>query len=226
LNGGASQLPLPFLHRPDYAEAGFVPASSNEAARAWLARTPDWPSGRFALWGEAGCGKTHLLHIWARRAGAALLQGGALADAPVGVPLAIDAADAALADERRLLHLLNTAAEECLPVLLAARLPPSRWKVTLPDLGSRLRATPAARIDAAEDDLLRVLLRRLLAERQISVAASIQDWLLLRLPRSPSVLREAAARLDAASLAAGGKVSRAVAAAVLAEFEGAAQPDC
>ena len=68
-----AQLPLPFRHRPDYASADFLRAASNDAAMAWLDRTAEWPDHRLALWGEAGCGKTHLLHIWARRSGAALL---------------------------------------------------------------------------------------------------------------------------------------------------------
>jgi hypothetical protein len=47
----------------------------------------------------------------------------------------------------------------------------------------------------------------------------VQDWLLLRLPRRPAAIREAAARLDRAALATGGRVSRAVATAVLASLD-------
>ncbi len=43
----------------------------------------------------------------------------------------------------------------------------------------------------------------------------VQDWLLLRLPRDPAALREAAARLDQAALAAGRRVTQAIAADVL-----------
>ena len=54
-----------------------MPAASNAEARAWLAaQGPDkWPGGRLALWGEEGTGKTHLLHAWAYREGAAVLYG-------------------------------------------------------------------------------------------------------------------------------------------------------
>ena len=71
----ADQLPLPFPHQPSYAAADFLAAGSNEAALAWLARTGDWPDHRLALWGEAGCGKTHLLRIWAIRHGATVMDG-------------------------------------------------------------------------------------------------------------------------------------------------------
>ncbi|MDA8249733.1 MAG: chromosomal replication initiator DnaA, partial [Rhodospirillales bacterium] len=161
------QLALPFSHAPLYA-VDFLQMPSNAAALAWLARPADWPQRRLALWGEGGCGKTHLLHLWAGREAAALLAGPALPrrEAAPAQPLAIDDADAA--PERALLHLLNAAAESGLAVLLAGRTPPARWPVALPDLASRLRATAAVEIRPAEDELLRALLARLLAERQIA----------------------------------------------------------
>jgi hypothetical protein len=47
---------------------------------------------------------------------------------------------------------------------------------------------------------------------------ALQEWLLARLPRHPAALREAAARLDRQALAAGGRVTRAMAAALLAKI--------
>ena len=76
----------------------------------------------------------------------------------------------------------------------------------------------AVEIRPAEEELLRALLARLLAERQISVPEAVQDWLLLRLPRTQAAMREAAARLDHGALAAGRGVTRALAAAVLDEL--------
>jgi len=216
---GPGQLALPFPYEPDYAGTPFIPAPSNEAARVWLGRKEHWPGGRLALWGEAGCGKTHLLHRWASEAGATLIQGrslGGITDLPSGGGLAIDDADQA--EERPLLHLFNAAGEAGLSVLLVARTPPARWPVRLPDLASRLKSVQAVGIRPAEDDLLRALLAGLLADRQLAVLESIQDWLLLRLPRTPAVIREAAARLDGAALAAGAGVTRSLAGQVLADL--------
>lgn len=211
------QLPLPFDHRPRFAGAAFIHARSNAEARAWLPRSEEWPQGRLALWGEAGCGKTHLLHRWvAGHEQARLIDGALLVLEPPQGPSAIDDADTA--PERALLHWLNASAEAGFPVLMAGILPPSRWPVRLPDLASRLRAALAVEIGAAEDELLRPLLRHLLVKRQLKVSEALQDYLLLRLPRTPAALREAAARLDRLALAAGGGVTRALAAAVVAEL--------
>ena len=223
------QLALPFRHSPHYAAEDVLAAPFNAHALAWLGRTPSWPGGRLAVWGGAGCGKTHLLHVWARRTRAVLLKGpllrgpdGLPPDWPLrpGGPVAVDDADEA-AEEGALLHLLNDAAEGGRPVLLAGREPPARWPARLPDLGSRLRATVAVEISPPDDAALRALLARLLSDRQLRIPEGVQDWLLARLPRTPAAMREAACRLDRAALAAGGGVTRALASRVASEMDAA-----
>ncbi len=214
------QLPLPFSHEPGFLDADFLRFASNQAACRWLAPDADWPRGQLALFGEPGCGKTHLLHIWARRRGAARLHGPMLAGLPdlsAGRAIALDDADRA-GDEIALLHLLNAAAEARLDLLIAGRNPPSRWPVRLPDLASRLRAIPAIGIDPAEDGLLAALLARLLSDRQLAVPRPVQSHLLKRLPRTHAALAEAARRLDIAGLALGGRVTQRVADQVIADI--------
>ena len=215
------QLAFPFPQHARYEAAAFIPTPANAEALAWLARPGEWPGLRLAVHGPEGCGKTHLLHVFAERNGAVLLRGEAvrrLVEMPARGGLAVDDADAAPEPEA-LLHLLNAAAERGLPVLLAGRAPPALWPVSLPDLTSRLRATAAVGLGQPDDGLLRALLGRLLAERQLRVDPPIQDYLLARLPRHGAALREAACRLDRLSLASGRAVTRAMAAAILAQSE-------
>lgn len=195
------QLPLLIPRPPAYDAASFLVAGSNAAARAWLDRTEVWPDRRLALWGGEDHGKTHLLRIWAGQSGADVFDGPGLATLPelrslAGV--AVDNADRA--DEAALLHLLNTVREQGLSVLLAARLPPARWTVGLRDLASRLRAVTAVEVGAPDDDLLRRLLLHWLAERQLVADEALHSRLLVRLPRSPEVLRAAVVQLDAEAL--------------------------
>ena len=222
------QLLLPFPHAPGYDSRDFLPADSNQEALAWL--ETDWPDRRMALWGPGGCGKSHLLHIWAERIGAKRLTGPILTDQtlldldrmPESGALALDDADT-VTSEPLLLHVLNTARDRDLSVLLSGRTAPARWPVRLPDLSSRLRAITAVEIRPPSDDLLAALLMRLLSDRQLSVTQPVQDWLLTRLPRSPATLRQAVVRLDRASLAFGKAITRSLAAKVLIEggFAGA-----
>jgi chromosomal replication initiation ATPase DnaA len=218
------QLPLPLPHSQAFLETDFLRFPSNEAAWAWLGRSAEWPGGQLALFGEPGCGKTHLLHIWARRHGAVHLFGPALPrfpDLPAAGGIVLDDADET-GDKLALLHLLNAAAEAGLKLLIAGREPPARWPVRLPDLASRLRAITAIRIDPPEDALLAALLARLLAERQFAVPAAVQAYLVTRLPRTHAALADAARRLDVAGLALGGPITHRVADQVIAEIAAAA----
>lgn len=213
------QLALPFIDSPQlYQTEDFCPASSNEAAREWLARKATWSNGRLIIWGEAGCGKSHLLHMWARTNAADVIEGTALRGlVRTQAPLAIDNADL-VPEPASLLHLLNAAAEEGMPVLMATRLAPSRLSYTLADLTSRLRASANIEIGAPEDDLLDALLTRLAAMRQLNLPPAVHNALRLYLPRTPASYREAIARLDRLALDRGMKITRAMASEVLHEI--------
>ncbi len=193
------QLPLMIPAAPAYDEASFLAADSNRAARTWLDRTELWPDDRLVVWGEADRGKTHLLRIWAARNRADVRDALTLSGFPeITGGVAVDNADRA--DEAALLHLLNTARDLGQPVLLAARLPPSRWNVGLRDLASRVRAITCVEVEAPDDDLLRRLLLHWLAERQLVADEALHGRLLLHLPRSPETLRAAVALLDRKAL--------------------------
>lgn len=220
------QLPLPIPARQAYDEASFLAGACNEAARTWLGRTELWPDRRLALWGAADCGKTHLLRIWADRTEADVIDGPALTGFPTlasSAGVAVD--DAERADEDALLHLLNTARDLGRPVLLAARLPPARWTVALRDLASRLRAITTVEVGTPDDELLRRLLLHWLAERQLVADETLHGRLLLRLPRSPEMLRKAVARVDAEALTSRKRtVTPAMVREALASVEAEAEP--
>ena len=213
------QLALPFIELTQlYRIEDFCPAPSNEAARQWLRQPESWSNGRLVLWGDAGCGKTHLLHIWAQTHAAQVIEATSLRGLvqPQG-PVAIDDADLA-PDPTSLLHLLNAAREESMPVLLAARRPPSRMGYKLADLTSRLRASASVEIRAPEDALLDALLTRLAAARQLSLPSAVHNMLRWYLPRAPGFYREAIARLDRLAMDRGAKITRAMATEIITEI--------
>lgn len=213
-----SQYPIEFPHQPVLTEATFLPSPAHQQALDFLADTAFWPQGRLALWGGPGSGKTHLLTIWARNNGAAIVAGPDLVHPlwPEG-PVAVDDIDR-VGSEPALLHLLNAAAEARHKLLLTSTAAPGRVRVGLPDLQSRLRSIAAVEIGRVGDAFLAALLERLLSERQLPVTPTFRAWLLTRLPRSPGAIQEAVARLDRVALAAGSGVSRALASQALADL--------
>ena len=217
----ARQFALPLALPASASRADLIEDVSNAAALAFLDRPETWPAGRLALHGPTGVGKTHMGRAFAAAQGWRRLEGPALRGLPPPAPggTVLDDADTA-AEETALLHLLNLCAERGEGLLLIGREPPARWSIRLPDLRSRLRAVTAIGIGPPGDALLAALLAKLFADRQLRVAPDVQAWLLARLPREAAALAEAAARLDRAALVARGPVSRTLARAVLAGWEG------
>lgn len=213
------QLALPFINATAlYRAEDFCPAPSNAAAREWLAQPASWSHGRLVLWGEAGCGKTHLLHIWAQAQSAQLVEGVNLRGfTRLRGPIALDDADL-VPEPTALLHLLNAAMEDALPVLLAARRPPARMSYKLADLTSRLKSSASIEIRAPEDELLDALLTRLAASRQLNLPAPAHNLLLLHLPRTPAAYREAVARLDRLAMDRGARITRTMVSEILADL--------
>jgi chromosomal replication initiation ATPase DnaA len=213
------QLALPLPVAASFDARDVIADASNAAAQSWLAKPEAWPLGRLALFGEAGMGKTHLARAAAARFGWRWLDGMGLRGLPAPAPQGsvIDDADC-VADEAALLHVINLCAERGETLLLIGREAPARWPVRLPDLASRLRATQAVGIGPASDALLRALLGKFLADRQLRVEPEMQAWLLARLPRDAASLAEAVARLDHAALGLGGRITRALARLALAEW--------
>ncbi|MBP0465133.1 hypothetical protein J5Y09_14505 [Roseomonas sp. PWR1] len=218
---GARQFPLPLPLSLSSNRADLLEDASNAEALALADRPDSWPLGRLAIFGPASVGKSHLGRAVVAARGWRLLIGPALRGLPDPAPggTVLDDADA-VPEETALLHLVNLCAERGERLLLLAREAPARWPVALPDLASRLRATLAVGIGTPGEDLLAALLAKHFADRQLRVAAEVQAWLLARLARDAASIAEAAARLDRAALVARGPVTRALARAALAGWEG------
>jgi chromosomal replication initiation ATPase DnaA len=218
------QLALALAHQESFAREDFLAGPPNAAALALVERWPDWPDRMLALVGPAGSGKSHLAAIWAERAGARLLSSRAL-EAPslpgalaTGALVVEDVRPGAF-EEPALFHLLNLAREEGAFLLLTSRSSPLGWPVRIPDLASRLRALPVAELGPPDDALLRAVLIKLFADRQLAVDEALVGYLAARIERSIPAARAAVAALDQASLRLQRPVNRALAAATLRGFE-------
>ena len=122
-------------------------------------------------------------------------------------------------DERALFHLLNLAREQGAYLLLTSRESPTGWKLTLPDLTSRLKAIPAAALGPPDDDLLRSVLVKLFADRQIAVDEAVVSYLVARIPRALGAADSLVAEIDRRALEEKAEVTRMFVGRVLAGLE-------
>ena len=219
---GASQLPLALSHAPSYRRDDFMTGPSNSAALRLIESWPDWPAPVVLLTGPAGGGKTHLAHIWAARANAEIIRAAALAAEQAmprvarGGGLAVEDVPSDAVPEAVLFHLINSIRELGGSLLLTSRSPAENWQVGLPDLRSRLRLAAPVALGAPEDDLLRQVLVKLFSDRQLVVDKPVIDYLISRMERSLSAAIALVEALDEEALAAGRRITRSMAAGVLA----------
>lgn len=216
------QLAFDLPVRPALGRGDFLVAPPNALALATVERG-DWPQGKLVLAGPEGAGKTHLAHVWAEQAGAAIVPADDLAAADIPAlaargAVAVEDADRIGGDaaaEAALFHLHNLLLAEGGRLLLTARTPPQRWRLALPDLASRMQAAGLAAIAPPDDVLLSAVLVKLFADRQLAVPPALIPWLVRRMDRSFAGAQRLVAALDARALAEGRPVTRALAQAVL-----------
>jgi chromosomal replication initiation ATPase DnaA len=211
------QLALALGHEESLAREDFLQGPSNAAALKLVEAWPDWLAPVVMLVGPEGSGKSHLAAIWAATSGARVIAGRALAETspPAGLAtgaLVIEDLTAGDFDEAALFHMLNLAREEGAFILLTARKPPTGWNVGLRDLASRLRALPVVALEPPDDTLLRSVIVKLCADRQLTVDEAVVGYLANRIERSFAAARAAVSLLDREALRQKRAVNRSLAA--------------
>jgi len=215
------QLVLELPHRAALEADDFLMSACNQEAVRLIDSWPEWPGAGHAIVGPAGSGKSHLANVWLLKSGARRCDAGAIAafyglgeGAPRGVLL--EDLDRVAFDEEALFHLLNLSAEYGFSVMLTARQAPAAWHVGLADLASRLRLIPIAEIGAPDDDLLRAVLLKQFLDRQLDVDPQVIAYLSARMERSMEAARDLVEALDRAALSEGRRITRHLAAEILA----------
>lgn len=211
------QLALELPHEESLSRDDYLEGPSNAQALALVERWPDWSNRVMMLVGPEGCGKSHLAAIWAAISGARIVGAHALTAADVPASLAtgalvVEHLEPGSFDERAIFHLLNLARETDAFVLMTARTAPASFEIELRDAGSRLRAIPVVTVESPDDQLLRALLVKFCADRQMAVDEGVVGYLATHIERSFAAARQAVELLDAEALRQRRPITRALAA--------------
>lgn len=218
------QLAFTLPHAESFSRDDFLEGPTNAAALSLIEGWPEWPNRIMLLAGPEGCGKSHLAAIWAERAGARSIsaQGLTAATVPMALTtgaLVVEDLNPKTFDELALFHLMNLAREETAFVLMTARVTPAAIEIGLRDLRSRLRAVPVVTLMPPDDHLLRALIVKFSADRQMNIDEAIVSFIATRTERSVAAARLAVEQLDAESLRLGRPVTRALAAELLRNID-------
>lgn len=201
----AEQIPLDMKPRPAFARDDFWVSPCNADAVAWLDKWPHWPSTALVITGDAASGKTHLARVFEQKSDAFYLCPEDMRTVPADARnVIVDDADKLVGRrdiEEMLFHLYNRLGENGGSMLLTATLPPMQWGFTVQDLKSRIVSSPHAVLGAPDDQLLAIMMTKLFSDRQIFVAQDVIVFVLSRIERSFSSVRNIVDAIDRKALA-------------------------
>ncbi|OAN59861.1 DnaA/Hda family protein [Sphingomonas sp. TDK1] len=160
-----SQLRLP-LGLPEASETDFLVSDSNARAVHQLEHWATWPVMAALLIGPRKSGRSLLARIFAAK------NGGTIID------------DAERVDEADIFHAWNRAQGERRPLLIVADAAPPLWEVALPDLRSRLAASPLLELGPPDDALLPLLIERAFTRHLLHATPNVIAWIAKRIERS------------------------------------------
>lgn len=208
------QLPFDFGNKTFMGREDFMVSACNQDAFKMIDSWPNWLDHGLIIYGPAGCGKSHLAHLFADK----VMQS---AKQPTRVSL-IDARRVHLRSVKRiaaenqsivienltpkvdmeaLFHLFNLYHESDRYMLWTSEFAPSRMHFALKDLQSRLNMLPSIEIKAPDDLMMRMLVVKLFNDRQIMITPETLDYIVLNARRSFKYIRDLVEETDHISLA-------------------------
>ncbi len=217
------QLPLPFFFAPEHGFDEYYPGGNAEAVEHLRRAAQGQDQPLVFLWGEAGVGKTHLLHACCRdahRAGRYVSYlplrlvrdfGGEILDGLEDQDLVcLDDLEAVAGDaawEQALFGLFNRLRDAGRGLVVTAQTPPDGVPIQLPDLKTRLTwgLTLMLRPLADADKLVALSLRA--KQLGLDVPPAVGRFLLSNYRRDLPGLLELVGQLDSATLAAKRKLT-------------------
>lgn len=173
------QLRLPLGEPVDARDVEFLVTESSARAIHQLDHWATWPVMAALLVGPRKSGRSMLARIFTEKVGGTMID------------------DAERVAEADIFHAWNAAQRDRRPLMIVADEPPPLWRVRLPDLRSRLSASPVLRLEPPDDALMGLLLQRYLDRRELVAKPELIAWLLRRVERSHLAVLRVADALEA-----------------------------
>ena len=179
---GADQIALPLDWPQTGDERRFILSDANRDAFEHFRHWSMWPVKATVLTGPRRSGRSLLARGFVERVGGRLFD------------------DAERHEEEALFHAWNQAQETGRPLVMVVD-DSEGWAVTLPDLRTRLAATPVARIHQPDDRLFAALIELLFADRGLHIPGDALRFISGRVHRDYLTVEKVVEAIDRFAIA-------------------------
>ncbi|MGN7619019.1 MAG: chromosomal DNA replication initiator [Ehrlichia sp.] len=145
----------------------------------------------FILYGKSGSGKTHLTHIWQKLKNATFINQNLINANEKDIGNVISSNNAFIIEnidninnELSILHYYNYIKENKKLLLMTSSIPPRFLNYHIKDLKSRMLETMSAKLANPDEELLKIMLIKLFADKQIHIELKVINYILNNTERS------------------------------------------
>ena len=199
-----NQMLLNFDQRQNFNYNDFYVSKSNYFAFKLIEKWPSWEKNILNIFGEKFSGKTHLVEIFESKYKAIRMQekdlnNNIFKSLKLHENVILDNFENK-SDEKILYSLFNLVDQDNKYLIITSKKPLIEMQFLLKDLGSRVKNCLMAEISKPDDELIFALILKNFSDRQISLDKKLIDYIVKRIDRSYSKIKEFIYKVDEMSL--------------------------
>ena len=208
------QIPIKFHFKENDKDFLFCVSEKNLFAYELINNWPDWNNKISFIYGPKNCGKSLISELWIKKSGGIKINNNffkeveftqnikrleknrcwILEDIDLLLKLGVKNI------EEKILNILNILINKGDYMLITSKKSPSNLKNDLVDLSSRLKATIVVEVKEPDEDLIKELIKKELALKQIIISEKSINFLINRIERSYSSVNRIVNLIDKKSL--------------------------
>ena len=207
-----NQLIFKFPFKIRYYEQDFYVSSNNFSAYKLIESWPNWPGKWLNIFGDPGCGKTHLSKILEKKIKKIKILDAENINNDI-VPI-LNQLECLIIDnyknnikEELLYSILNQSKQLEKYIVINSIKPISKMNLEIKDLQSRVNSFVFIGIDLPTDELLKVIISKSFSEKQININPKISDYILKNVDRSYEEMFKFIKDVDDLSLSTGKSIN-------------------
>ena len=199
-----NQMLLNFDQKQNFNYNDFYVSKSNYFAFKLIEKWPSWEKNILNIFGEKFSGKTHLVEIFESKYKAVRirekdLNNNIFKSLKLHENIILDNFENK-SDEKILYSLFNLVDQDNKYLIITSKKPLIEMQFLLKDLGSRVKNCLMAEISKPDDELIFALILKNFSDRQISLDKKLIDYIVKRIDRSYSKIKEFIYKVDEMSL--------------------------